>query len=189
MGMTPDQYRERLIAALEQSNADRVWAFFPMADDHLPGTIRRLLEDEDSSPQDRFALLGGACTTCLMFASESVGDGEDALSRVRPGDYWVLKSGVWSILDMVALNARNLASEGVDGMKKLERRIGSYMLRLLQSGMTNPKELLDRAKFWTIVSVARGVLDDSQATGAEMGVASIMMEEFGIPDPGSELSA
>jgi hypothetical protein len=90
---------------------------------------------------------------------------------------------------MVALNARNLASEGVDGMKKLERRIGSYMLRLLQSGMTNPKELLDRAKFWTIVSVARGVLDDSQATGAEMGVASIMMEEFGIPDPGSELSA
>lgn len=159
--------------ALLVAHADRIQVFFPTARNHLPKTIWDVLTDDGTPAADRAAILGGAATTCLMFASELVT--EDTRSPLEPA--------VRSIFDMVALNARDLAAEGTTGMQKLERRIGHYMLGLLleDEATDDPEEFLNLVMFWTIVSVARGVLEEDQKTGAEMAVASLMIDKFDLP--------
>lgn len=166
-----DDLNERLAAALTHANADRIRAFFSSADVLCDRTIESVLASHDTTEESLAGHIVASGVTALMLACETVADKER----------WDMTIAERAIFDMVALNARELGNQGRDGAARLRQRVRSGIVGLVGIGLRDPRELLNRVKFWTIVSVTRGLFDSP--TGAEMGVAAYMMDRFNIEDP------
>jgi DNA-binding phage protein len=169
--MDAEDFRTRMASALSKANADRVAMFLSQVTEEFAiDRVRRAVEAvADMSEVDRVARYGGLASVMLLQAMEVI---DDERFNLPPAERVIFEG--------IAENAPLLAQVGVDGIATLERRLAASLLQVEHPPTNDPVEILNRIRFWTLVSLARGTVADDQHTGAEGAIAIYMNDAWDL---------